>query len=61
MTTLRQAPSTLARSVFSLTGRMHRQAPRVSVTLTFLWAGVCVLAVLLSSLPTISLTAALLA
>ena len=51
----------LGRSVFSLTGRMYRQAPRLSVPLTLLWAGVCVLAVLLSSLPTISLTAALLA
>ncbi len=48
-------------SMFSLTGRTARQAPHTSVTLTLLWAGVCVLAVLLSSMPTIGLAAALLA
>jgi len=55
------SPTSLSRSLSSLTGRTFRQAPRISVPLTLLWAGVCVLAVLLSSLPTVGLTAALLA
>jgi hypothetical protein len=51
----------LAVSVCNLTGCTFRQAPKANQTLTLLWVGICFLAVLLSSLPTISLTTALLA
>ncbi len=61
MQTSHHVEQPLAVSAFNLTGRTFRQAPKANLTLTLLWVGICFLAMLLSSLPTISLTTALLA